>query len=271
MHARRNLRTLLVAIAALILTSCPGSTGPSKPGDDSDNDPGIVYETLFPTAVGAKWLYEKDTSLMTSNAGTPTTTKAWWYVDLSGYDSATRVYSLTMTRHIKHIHYYGSPDGKSDLITYRDDTLSFRLRNRANDLERSVDGGATWKALYSSDTGKAFPTASLFVANHPINLKTQAATDWIDSLPTDPLGSFAGAKSYGNTGSTSSEWEFFSPSSGLLESFYSCCSSDPGLPGYLPGSFHNYAEHSRLRGYRIDGVSKGADVDALKYSIEEEY
>lgn len=270
MHARRNLRIPLAAIAALILTSCPGSSGPSNPGGGSDDDPDIVYETLFPTSVGAKWVYEKETGL-TNSSGVNTTATTWWYLDLTGYDAATRVYSLTMTRHIQHIHYYGSPDGKSDVVTYRDETLPVLLRNRANDLERSTDGGATWKVLYSSDAGKSFPAASIFVANHPISLRTQAASDWIDSLPMDPLGNFVGMKSYGRTGSTSSEWEFFSPSAGLLESYYSCFSSDPGLPGYLPGSFRNYVEHSRLRGYRIGGVSKGADVDELKYSIEVEY
>jgi hypothetical protein len=269
MHARRPLSILSAAIAALILTACPGSPGPSS-ADGSDDDSDITYATLFPTTVGAKWIYEKETGLRTSASGTATTTKTWWYVALTGYDSATRVYSLTMTRHIKHIHYYGSPDGMSDVITYRDETVPFLLRNRANDLERSVDDGATWKVLYSSDSSKAFPAASIFVANHPINLTTKAKSDFIDSLPMDALGSFSGVESRGYAGSTSAEWEFFSPSAGLLESFYSCYSSDPGLPGYLPGSFHNYYEHSRLRGYSIDGVARGHDVAALEYSIEEE-
>jgi hypothetical protein len=268
MHARRVSRILPAAIAALILASCPGS-GHATPGGPED-DPEITYQTLFPTSAGAKWVYEKETGLMTSSAGTPTKTTTWWYVALTGYDEAAREYSLTRTRHIKHIHYYGSPDGMSDVITYRDETDSFLLRNRANDLERSVDGGATWKILYSSDTSKAFPAASIFVANHPISLTTAAKTGCIDNFPMDPLGSFSGVESRGYTGATSSEWEFLSPSFGLLESFYSAYSSDPGLPGYLPGSFHNYYEHSKLRGYSINGVAKGVDVNELKYSIETE-
>lgn len=274
---------MFAAVAVLSFLSCLDASGSSGgdsgggPGDGSHDDPGSGFDPEtqalhFPAAVGSAWRYDLEVYDSDETVGTNT---RHIRVSLDAFDGATHVYSLSALEHVKRVTYYGAPGGMSDLIEYFDSAWTFLLRNRGDALEGSLDGGSTWRVLYATDASRSFSFHSLFVASQGIAVSCGTCTDYVDSLPMDPLGRFEGYEAEGYVSTGGGNWkrnrEFYDPSFGLIEAYSEGHAYSAGYLTYVPPDTDRRVEHLMLRGYRVGTEEEGEDVDETVYTTQYRY
>lgn len=258
----KTISASLVLILCILIVGCPGG-----PGGDGGN----LYEPLFPTTEGAKWVYEKTITTSTSGSAQDSET-LYLFLEVKQYNVETGVYELELSIPIKNTYYYGNPNPPPyDLVTYYTITESILLRNRGETLEMSSDDGATWSLLYSTGGGTADVFHSFLTTSASVSVSSAPYTGYIGGYPFNPLGQFSGVRTGGNIGGSVEVYEFYCKEIGIIESMVGGQVYSPGIPGLLEGSTTYDVQYVKLLGYRIGSLQAGEDPEDIRYGLTSQY